>query len=130
MFGGSAIVIVIAIIAAICVHEWKSLENLAWPSLSSFQRNNITYYSSINLSASGKTLKRSLHTLIRRQRVLTYKEVWDALEDIDQADCPHGKVHDIYSGRCWRASIDRCGKGGVTAEGQCFNREHAWPKSW
>jgi hypothetical protein len=75
-------------------------------------------------------LKRSLHALIRRQRVLTYKEVWDALEDIDQASCPRGKVHDIYSGRCWRASIDRCGKGGVTAEGQCFNREHAWPKSW
>ena len=92
--------------------------------------HDTTYYHAIDLSSSGTKLRNSLYKLIRRHRVLTYKEVWEAMEDIDRGNCSRGQVFDIYSGRCWFAVTDRCGAGGTKSEGHCFNREHAWPKSW
>lgn len=41
-------------------------------------------------------------------------------------------IPDIYSGYCWRT--DKIVPGGECGnyqrEGDCFNREHTWPKSW
>lgn len=121
--------VIIAILAYLFARPLiqTSLDN---DPLNTLHHGNSTYYRSIDLSASGSNLRNSLYDLIKRQRVLSYKEVWDAIEDIDQGNCSRGQVFDIYSGRCWIAIEDRCGAGGTKSEGQCFNREHAWPKSW
>lgn len=39
---------------------------------------------------------------------------------------------EVYSARCWipGSGNGQCGSGGNSAEGQCYNREHSWPKSW
>ncbi len=124
-----AIPVIVAIVAYLYAHPYirRSLEV---ESSNIFAQDNSTYYRSIDLSASGNVLRNSLYNLIKRQRVLSYKEVWEAMEDIDQENCSRGRVFDIYSGRCWIAVYDRCGAGGTKSEGQCFNREHTWPKSW
>jgi len=36
-------------------------------------------------------------------------------------------IPDVYSGTCWSPS-QQCGS--YKAEGDCYNREHIWPKSW
>ena len=61
--------------------------------------------------------------------MLEYKRVWDALEAIDGG-------WDIYTGLHWPVGKEagmRCGREhGAQGRkaGRCYNREHAWPKSW
>jgi len=38
-------------------------------------------------------------------------------------------ISDMYSAMCWAADgSDQCGT--PKKEGECYNREHSWPKSW
>ncbi len=127
----TSMAIFMAMLAFLCARKFiLEFSNPSEFVPSNFPEVSNKYYQSINFSLPGNQLRKSLYNLIKRQRVLSYKEVWDAVEDIDQENCTRGQVFDIYSGRCWRAKVDRCGAGGVKSEGQCFNREHAWPKSW
>lgn len=51
-----------------------------------------------------------------------YRAVWDAFEHMEMnGTC----VLDRYSATC---HTKRCGT--YKREGECFNREHSWPKSW
>jgi len=73
-------------------------------------------------------LKAELHAFAAQSHApLAYKEVWAALEAVDRGV-------DIYTGARWpvgEAAGARCGfAGSPQRSGQCFNREHAWPKSW
>lgn len=52
-----------------------------------------------------------------------YKSVWVNLP----GRCQNG-VYDIYSTKCWTPGSDQCGS--YRGEGDCYNREHSWPKSW
>jgi hypothetical protein len=52
-----------------------------------------------------------------------YKSVWVGLP----GGCSSG-INDIYSKKCWPAGTGQCGS--FRREGDCYNREHSWPKSW
>ena len=72
--------------------------------------------------------------LINPHTVISYDDVWDAFNTIDSAAqnssnyCPVGSINDIYSAKCWTYPDDQCGN--YQKEGDCYNREHSFPKSW
>lgn len=84
------------------------------------------YYS----SAEGKkdaALKTALYDIIGSPGVTSYNGLWTAFKDTDRrAD---GKVWDIYSNTTnYVFGTDQCGN--YSGEGDCYNREHSFPKSW
>ena len=97
------------------------------------------YYKQINTAAVDDELKQSLQKLIIERTVISYGKAWDAFEVIDQflpvapgqAPCSSGTIADIYSTNCWTSEKEQGGECGTyKKEGDCFNREHSWPKSW
>lgn len=53
-----------------------------------------------------------------------FKSAWVGLPD----KCTGGGVFDVYSAKCWTPGSGQCGT--YKREGDCYNREHSWPKSW
>merc|ERR1719265_169613 len=88
------------------------------------------YYADIDPNSS--TLKDDLQKLIEDHTTLSYNQVWEAFGDIDNllpcSGTETGKIGDVYSTTCWDAVQNKCGN--YHQEGDCFNREHGWPKSW
>lgn len=80
-----------------------------------------TYYATA-IGKTGSALRSSLHTIISKQTVLTYDQVWNALKDTDQDPNNSSNVIEIYSGR----SIAKSNNGGGVDQ---WNREHVWAKS-
>jgi len=72
-------------------------------------------------------LKTSLYNKIKGHTELSYAGLWTAFQTTDRrAD---GKVWDIYSNSTNYTFItNQCGNYGY--EGDCYNREHSFPKSW
>lgn len=61
---------------------------------------------------------------------LGYGGLWDAYKSV-WVNLPggcSGRVYDIYSTKCWTPGSGQCGT--YRKEGDCYNREHSWPKSW
>lgn len=84
------------------------------------------YYS----EAEGKTdaaLKTALHKVTEGPSVTSYSGLWTAFKKTDiRTD---GKVWDIYSNTTnYTFGTDQCGN--YSGEGDCYNREHSFPKSW
>lgn len=87
-------------------------------------------------SAEGKRgveLKTALFQTIRDPKVVSYSELWKAFEATDSRK--NKTVWDIYSnntagsaGYYFNFSVDRCGS--YKKEGDCYNREHTFPRSW
>lgn len=75
---------------------------------------------------SGTALQAALHDIIDNHTVLTYNFLWTAFKTTDAL--PSGKVWDMYSSYTWTFGTNQCGNYG--SEGDCYNREHSWPKSW
>jgi endonuclease I len=82
----------------------------------------------------GETLQATLHNIIDNHQVQSYSSlhthfevtdrksnntVWDMYSDIPGGTPPY--VYHFTSG-------DQCGN--YSREGDCYNREHSWPKSW
>ncbi|GMI41761.1 hypothetical protein TrCOL_g9120 [Triparma columacea] len=97
------------------------------------------YYKGIDMSAKDDELKQSLQKLISQRTTVSYDKAWDAFDVIDQylpvapgrSACPSGTIADIYSTTCWTSQKELGGECGTyKKEGDCFNREHSWPKSW
>lgn len=91
------------------------------------------YYS----TAEGKTgyaLKTALHNIIKNHNVQSYGALWTHFQSTDKK--PNGKVWDMYSDvpggtPAYEYSFggsDQCGS--YAKEGDCYNREHSFPKSW
>lgn len=79
--------------------------------------------------AEGKTgaqLKTALFNKIKGHTDKGYTYVWTAFNTTDKK--ANGKVWDIYSSKEWTFSSNQCGNYGK--EGDCYNREHSFPKSW
>ena len=87
-------------------------------------------------SAEGKTgtaLQQALHDIIDNHTYITYDQLWTAFKKTDKkAD---GTVWDIYSDKpsgkpayTYIFVTDQCGTYSI--EGDCYNREHSFPKSW
>ena len=75
----------------------------------------------------GAALKTALSDIISSHEQRSYKELWtDFLETDARSD---GKVWDMYSSATdFYFQDDQCGN--YKREGDCYNREHSFPKSW
>lgn len=93
-----------------------------------------SYYDGINTRAQGDALRSQLTELISPHTAITYNQLWSAFAVIDgrgstaSIGCPPGKINDVYSSKCWVSPTEQCGN--FKSEGDCFNREHSFPKSW
>lgn len=90
------------------------------------------YYSSAQ-GLTGSALRSALHNIIDNHNSQSYNSLWNHFEDTDAK--PNGKVWDMYSDNPggtppyqFSFGSDKCGT--YHDEGDCYNREHSWPKSW
>ena len=82
---------------------------------------------------SGAPLKSALFGIIDNHDVQSYGSIWIHFESTDPK--PNGKVWDMYSDIPggnppyeFNFGDDQCGN--YSGEGDCYNREHSFPKSW
>lgn len=61
---------------------------------------------------------------------LSYRNLWEFYKNgwVNLPGGCQGGVFDVYSNKCWTPGTGQC--GGYKREGDCYNREHSWPKSW
>ena len=94
------------------------------------------YYSGIG-SETCENLKTALHNLIDNHTVVSYSSLWTHYQTTDDHLNDNGNeiiVWDMYSDNPTGAEneftfvAEQC--GGYQAEGDCYNREHSFPKSW
>jgi len=90
------------------------------------------YYDEAN-GLTGAELKTALSDIISAHTSLSYSELWAAFQYTDKK--PNGKVWDMYSdvpggtpAYEFTFGTDQCGN--YSSEGDCYNREHSFPKSW
>ena len=81
----------------------------------------------------GAALKTALHAIISSHDAISYSDIWAAFSYTDKRD--DGYVWDMYSdvpggtpAYEFTFSQDQCGN--YQGEGDCYNREHSFPKSW
>ena len=87
-------------------------------------------------NASGKTgdeLKQALHDIIDNHTTISYDAIWNAFQNTDLKS--NGKIWDMYSDvpngtPPYEYSFGSNQCGDYDSEGDCYNREHSWPKSW
>lgn len=101
--------------------------------VSSIVSSKEEYYADIDFDETDQALKQELHDLINPHTVYSYDQVWTAFVDVDEnlptypCSSNSSDIPDIYSTNCWPKS-KQCGN--YKQEGDCYNREHLWPKSW
>jgi len=88
------------------------------------------------VSADGKTgteLKLALYNIIRGHTSAAYGDLWTHFQTTDARS--DGKVWDMYSDKpgqtpsyLFEFGTNQCGN--YSKEGDCYNREHSFPKSW
>jgi endonuclease I len=84
------------------------------------------YYQAAN-GKSGAELKTALSQIIYNRTERSYKDLWADFRSTDAR--PDGKVWDMYSGSSnFTFGTDQAGTYKV--EGDAYNREHSFPKSW
>ncbi|MFH1852941.1 MAG: endonuclease [Candidatus Neomarinimicrobiota bacterium] len=92
------------------------------------------YYNPAN-GLTKTALQVALHGIIDNHTDLDYAYLWTAFQSTDKK--PNGKVWDMYSDipggtppyEFTFIQDQDIGSGGTT-EGDVYNREHSWPKSW
>ena len=94
-------------------------------SVFTFSQAPAGYYT----NADGKTgadLKTALYNIIKGHTSVSYDYLWTAFQTTDKKT--NGKVWDVYSNIEFTFGTNQCGN--YSAEGDCYNREHSFPKSW
>lgn len=92
------------------------------------------YYDSAQ-GLSGNSLRVALHDIIDNHTVLNYNLLWNYFAQTDKRTGTSDQVWDMYSDipggtppYQYFFNIDQCGE--YNSEGDCFNREHSFPKDW
>lgn len=94
------------------------------------------YYASAD-GLSGYALKTALYNIIKDHAVQGYGAIWGfySANSLDSYFENDGTILDIYSERptssdpyTYTPVSGQC--GGYSGEGDCYNREHSFPKSW
>ncbi|MCX6269266.1 MAG: endonuclease [Bacteroidetes bacterium] len=93
-------------------------------------------YYNLATGQNGEALQIALYNIIKDHVVVNYTPgVWDAFYSTDPK--PNGKVWDMYSDVPggtppyeYTFGMNQCGTGGGGVEGDCYSREHSFPKSW
>ena len=82
---------------------------------------------------TGTALQQALHDIIDNHTVVTYDDLWTHFQITDKRS--DGKVWDMYSdipsgtpAYLYTFVTNQCGN--YNSEGDCYNREHSFPKSW
>jgi endonuclease I len=90
------------------------------------------YYNQAN-GLNGEALQQALHNIIDNHTAVSYNTLWNYFQQTDKKS--NGKVWDMYSDVPGGTSpyeytflTDQCGN--YSGEGDCYNREHSFPKSW
>jgi endonuclease I len=90
------------------------------------------YYTSAE-GLNGIQLQQALHDIIDNHIVQTYASLWTHFQSTDKN--ANGNVWDMYSDipsgtpyYKYTFVTNQCGN--YSAEGDCYNREHSFPKSW
>lgn len=92
-----------------------------------FAQSYADYYSNAR-GKNGKALKTALSGIIQNHTVRSYKQLWTDFKSTDVR--PDGKIWDMYS------NVTNYVPGGneqgasYKGEGDSYNREHSFPKSW
>tara|TARA_R110000751_G_scaffold35422_6_gene87091 strand:+ start:103 stop:1716 length:1614 start_codon:yes stop_codon:yes gene_type:complete len=98
--------------------------------------NEGTYYQSIT-TQTGYSLKTALHNLINNHTAQGYGAIWTfyANNALDTYYDNDGSILDVYSEKPFGSDsytytkvTNQCGS--YSGEGDCYNREHSFPKSW
>ncbi|OFX42690.1 MAG: hypothetical protein A2W95_17055 [Bacteroidetes bacterium GWA2_40_14] len=95
---------------------------LVFPAVSSIPTGYYTNASGL----CGEDLKTALYNIIKGHTSVTYTTLWTSFKTTD--DRSDGKVWDMYSNISYTFTTDQCGT--YSGEGDCYNREHSFPKSW
>ena len=84
------------------------------------------YYSSAK-GQKGFSLKTALYHVVAKHKDIGYNSVWTAYKTTDLR--PDGKIWDMYSSTTnYTYGADQ--GSGARGEGEGYNREHSFPKSW
>ena len=90
------------------------------------------YYNSA-AGLEGVALQQALHNIIDGHTAISYSALWNSYQNTDKK--PNGKVWDMYSDvpggtppYQYTFFSDQCGN--YNSEGDCYNREHSFPRSW
>jgi endonuclease I len=90
------------------------------------------YYDSAS-GLTGTALKQALHDIIDNHTERTYTNLWTDFQSTDKKS--NGSVWDMYSdipggtpAYSFIFVTNQCGN--YNSEGDCYNREHSFPKSW
>ena len=146
VFGASVVhkvFIVFAIFILFCNNIFAQTELLIKRDAVSLQMNNENsyllhtigtpdYYESA-YKLYGTALRLALHNIIKGHTEVSYASLWTYFQTTDKK--ANGKVWDIYSDVPdgtppyeFAFGSNQCGN--YSNEGDCYNREHSWPKSW
>lgn len=88
--------------------------------------NSGTYYKNAD-GLKGKALKTAMFNIVKNHTSVTYDYLWTAFKTTDKRS--DGKVWDMYSCTTnFRFGTDQAGN--YKKEGDVYNREHSFPKSW
>ncbi len=83
------------------------------------------YYSECE-GLCGKSLLTKLQGVVGNHTTISYDGLWNLYPSTDAR--PNGTVWDMYSTKEWSFSSGKCGN--YKNVGDCYNREHSFPKSW
>lgn len=99
---------------------------LTFCALTASAQDYASYYSKAT-GKKGASLKTSLCTIINPHTQRSYKDLWTDFRTTDAR--PDGKVWDMYSAVTnYTFGTDQAGN--YSKEGDVYNREHSFPKSW
>jgi endonuclease I len=99
---------------------------LAFGALAQGPNNSGKYYQQAN-GKKGAALKTALSGVIYNRTERTYANLWTDFRSTDAR--PDGKVWDMYSG-ITNFTFGEDQAGSYSQEGDVYNREHSFPKSW
>jgi endonuclease I len=92
-----------------------------------------TNYYQTTTDKKGTDLQLALHELIDNHTSISYDALWNAFKTTDKKS--DGSVWDMYSDKPGQTpayeytfTTNQCGN--YSGEGDCYNREHSFPKSW
>lgn len=83
------------------------------------------YYKSAEGKNKGDLLK-ALCAIVGPHTTVSYKGLWAVYRESDVT--PEGYIWDMYSTAKFKPGSDQCGS--YSGVGDCYNREHSFPKSW
>ena len=88
----------------------------------------IAYWNQVDTDLNNAALVSALSNRLANDHLeLEFDALYEAYLDTDTGRNGCAGIFDFYSSTCWDPN-GNCGN--YSAEGDCYNREHSWPKSW